>query len=65
MSLDGDASAGLESVVAALRRGELGFKATAVGVIGGTAARIAGVPWLVYRDDPDAAVRWCAEHLAC
>ncbi len=51
-------------VLAALAQGTLGFEASAVGVIGGTAT-VAAVPWLVYRDDPDAAVRWCAEHLAC
>jgi len=52
-------------VLAALAQGTLGFEASGVGVIGRTAATVAGVPWLVYRDDPDAAVRWCAEHLAC
>ena len=52
-------------VLAALAQGTLGVEASAVGVIGGTAATVAGVPWLEYRDDPDAAVRWCAEHLAC
>jgi hypothetical protein len=52
-------------VLAALARGALGFEATAVAVIGAAAASSAGVPWLVYRDDPDAAVRWCAEQLPC
>ncbi len=55
----------LADVLAALAQGTLGFDASAVGVIGGTAATVAGVPWLEYRDDRDAAVRWCAEHLAC
>lgn len=56
----------VSDVLAALARGALGFDASAVGVIAGAAAaRGAGVPWLVYRDDPDAAVRWCAEQLAC
>lgn len=52
-------------VLAALGRGTLGFEASAVGVIAAAAAGGGGVPWLVYRDDPDAAVRWCAEQLAC
>ena len=77
ISLDGDASDGLTTVVAALRRSELGFKATAIGLLGsGTAgaaaaravAPQAGVPWLAVADAPDAAdaaVRWCGEHLTC
>ena len=55
----------VSDVLAALARGALGLDASAVGVIAGAAAGSAGVPWLVYRDDPDAAVRWCAERLAC
>jgi hypothetical protein len=65
ISFDGEPSDALAIVVAALKRGELGFKATAVGVIGGTPPGAVGVPWLEYRNDPDAAVRWCGEHLAC
>jgi len=52
-------------VLAAMAQGTLGFEASAVGVIAATAATVAGVPWLRYQDDPDAAVRWCGEHLAC
>ena len=53
------------AVLAALAQGTLGFEPSAVAVIGAAAATVAAVPGLVYRDDPDAAVRWCAEHLAC
>jgi len=52
-------------VLAALAQGTLGFEASAVGVIAATAATAAGVPWLLYQNDLDAAVRWCGEHLAC
>lgn len=77
VSLDGDASEGIESVVRALGRGELGFTATAIGMLGSatagaaaaqTVATRAGVPWLAVSDAPDgvdAAVRWCGEHLTC
>ena len=43
-------------VLAALAQGKLGFEAAGV---------VTGVPQTLYQDDPDAAVRWCAEHLAC
>lgn len=59
------AADGVAEVLAALAQGRLGFEASAVGVIAATAASAAGVPWLVYGGDPEAAVRWCAEHLAC
>ncbi len=77
VSLDGDASDGIASVLAALGRGELGFTATVIGMLGsGTAgaaavqtlATVAGVPWFAVPDAPDgaaAAVRWCGEHLTC
>jgi hypothetical protein len=73
VSLDGDASDGIESVVAALGRGELGFTGTAIGIIGAgaaaqAAAARAGVPWVALSDTPDAgdaAVRWCSAHLVC
>jgi len=52
-------------VLAALAQGALGFEASGVGVIAATAATAAGVPWLLYRDNPDVAIRWCAEHVAC
>ncbi len=77
ISFDGDAPDGLETVVAALNRGELGFMATAIGLLGsGTGgaaaaqavAAQAGVPWLAVSDAPDAAdaaVRWCSAQLAC
>jgi len=55
----------MAEVLAALAQGTLGFEARAVGVIAATTATVAGVPWLRYQDDPDAAVRWCGEHLAC
>jgi hypothetical protein len=55
----------VSDVLAALAQGALGFEASAVGVIAGTAATAAGVPWLLYQDDPDVAIRWCAEHVAC
>jgi ribosomal protein S12 methylthiotransferase accessory factor YcaO len=77
ISFDGDAPDGLAIVVAALARGELAFKATAIGLLGsGTAGAAAAeavatgaeVSWLALSDAPDAAdqaVRWCGEHLAC
>jgi len=73
VSLDGDASDGIASVVLALGRGELGFTATAIGIIGAgaaaqAAAARAGVPWVALSDTPDAgdaAVRWCSAHLVC
>jgi hypothetical protein len=77
ISLDGDASDGLAAVVATLGRGELGFKATAIGMLASGAAGAAaaqavaaraGVPWLAVSDAPDAAdqaVRWCTAHLTC
>ncbi len=77
ISLDRDAPDDLAPVLAALGRGELGFRATAVGVLGwGTAgaaaaqaaATAARVPWLALADSPDAgdaAVRWCSAQLAC
>ena len=43
-------------VLAALAQGKLGFAAAGV---------VTGVPYDLYRNDPDAAVRWCAEHLGC
>jgi hypothetical protein len=70
ISLAADGLESLATVVAALRGGELGFKATAIGILGsGTAvATQLGVPWLAVSDAPDAAdqaVRWCGEHLTC
>lgn len=52
-------------VLAALAQGALGFQTSAVGVIGATPPVAVAVPWLEYSNDPDAAVRWCAEQLAC
>lgn len=43
-------------VLAALAQGALGFEAAGV---------VTGVPYDLYQEDPDAVVRWCAEHLAC
>lgn len=77
ISLDGDTPDDLATVLAAVGRGELGFRATAVGILcwgtGGSAAAEAaatasGVPWLALADEADAgdaAVRWCSAHLAC
>jgi len=51
-----DAADHVADVLAALAQGAFGFEAAGV---------VTGVPYDLYRSDPDAAVRWCAEHLAC
>jgi hypothetical protein len=70
VSVGSDAPDALATVVAALRDGKLGFRATAIGLIGSATADVAtplGLPWYALADGPDAgdaAVRWCAQ-LAC
>lgn len=51
-----DAADHVADVLTALTQGALGFEAAGV---------VTDVPYDLYRSDPDAAVRWCAEHLAC